>query len=260
MRYVQGAGIDEPLAESSSAGADYYNADGLGSVTSLADGSGTPQATFVYGAFGVLKSSTGSLANEYRYTAREYDQDTGLYYYRARYYESATGRFLNEDPIGFQGGEYNFYQFVRDNPITLIDPSGLAPCDKADRKCLNSFIATVQHLFPGSTYDENANTMTVPAGYTDVIGKLRSQGYVDGITNYAWNISDHAGGHEFRTLSTAFHFKVKYPAPGGGKCQLDDFHIDNINPITDPIGHFIEFLQYHGFPVGNPFGFPGWYM
>jgi len=52
-RYVQGAGIDEPLAQAKSS-LSYFSADGLGSVTSLEDASGTPQATFVYGAFGVV--------------------------------------------------------------------------------------------------------------------------------------------------------------------------------------------------------------
>jgi len=101
-RYVQGAGIDEPLAQSRS-GLSYYNADGLGSITSLTDSTGTPTATFVYGAFGVLNSSTGSAANSYRYTAREYDPETGLYYYRARYYDTQVGRFLSEDPMQFKG-------------------------------------------------------------------------------------------------------------------------------------------------------------
>ena len=111
------------LAQSRS-GLSYYNADGLGSVTSLTDSSGAPTATFVYGAFGVLNSSTGTTANSYRYTAREYDAETGLYYYRARYYDSSAGRFINEDPIGFIGGA-NFFRYVGNSPLVLIDPTGL---------------------------------------------------------------------------------------------------------------------------------------
>ncbi len=103
---MQGAGIDEPLAQIAT-GLNYYQADGLGSITSMTDSTGTPAATFVCGAFGVLNSSTGSVANSYRYTAREYDQDTGLYYYRARYYDSASGRFINENPALFYGGSAN---------------------------------------------------------------------------------------------------------------------------------------------------------
>ncbi|HWR17668.1 MAG TPA: RHS repeat-associated core domain-containing protein, partial [Terriglobales bacterium] len=95
-RFVQGAGIDEPLAQSRS-GLNFYHADGLGSVTSMTDGAGLPSATYVYGAFGTLASSSGTVANPYRYTAREYDPETGLYYYRARYYDPTIGRFLSED-------------------------------------------------------------------------------------------------------------------------------------------------------------------
>jgi RHS repeat-associated protein len=51
-------------------------------------------------------------------------KETGLYYYRARYYDSSVGRFLGEDPISFQGGT-NFYVYVRNNPTNFIDPYGL---------------------------------------------------------------------------------------------------------------------------------------
>ena len=122
-RYVQGAGIDEPLAQSGSA-LSYYDGDGLGSITSLTDATGTPAATFVYGAFGVLSSSSGTTANSYRYTAREYDQETGLYYYRARYYEPIVGRFLNEDEIGIDEGT-DLYPYVGNSPATFRDPLGL---------------------------------------------------------------------------------------------------------------------------------------
>ncbi|WP_353933154.1 RHS repeat-associated core domain-containing protein [Okeanomitos corallinicola] len=46
------------------------------------------------------------------FTGREFDQEIGLYYYRARYYDQATGRFLSEDPIGFDGGDSNFYRII----------------------------------------------------------------------------------------------------------------------------------------------------
>jgi RHS repeat-associated protein len=58
------------------------------------------------------------------YTGREWDPETGLYYYRARYYDPKAGRFISEDPIGFGGG-VNFYGYVENSPVDLIDPSGL---------------------------------------------------------------------------------------------------------------------------------------
>ena len=58
------------------------------------------------------------------FTGREWDPETGLHYYRARYYDPKSGRFLSEDPIGFQGG-INFYAYVDNNPVNFFDPTGL---------------------------------------------------------------------------------------------------------------------------------------
>jgi RHS repeat-associated protein len=58
------------------------------------------------------------------YTGREWDPETGLYYYRARYYDPKVGRFISEDPIGFAGG-VNFYGYVWGRPTGLVDPFGL---------------------------------------------------------------------------------------------------------------------------------------
>src|SRR5206468_103565 len=69
-------------------------------------------------------ASTGSFANTVQYTGRNYDSETGLRYYRARYYSSDLGRFLSEDPTRFDGA-INFYIYVGNNPIDHVDPSGL---------------------------------------------------------------------------------------------------------------------------------------
>lgn len=58
------------------------------------------------------------------YTAREFDPETNLYFYRARFYDPATGRFLSEDPIGFTAG-IDFYSYVSNDSTNLIDPKGL---------------------------------------------------------------------------------------------------------------------------------------
>jgi hypothetical protein len=62
-RFAQGQNIDEPLAESTSSGIDYYEADGLGSITSLTNGVGTVAQSYTYDSFGKTTHSTGSLAN-----------------------------------------------------------------------------------------------------------------------------------------------------------------------------------------------------
>jgi RHS repeat-associated protein len=59
-----------------------------------------------------------------KYTGREYDPNTGLYYYRARYYDPTIGRFISEDPLGFGAG-INFYAYAGNNPVNFNDPMGL---------------------------------------------------------------------------------------------------------------------------------------
>jgi RHS repeat-associated protein len=104
----------------------YYEADGLGSITSMSNSSGQLTQTYTYDSFGGITASTGSLVNPFRFTGREFDSETGLYFYRARYYDPAAGRFLSEDPIEFRGG-VNFYRYVSNGPTNLTDPLGLGP-------------------------------------------------------------------------------------------------------------------------------------
>ena len=122
-RYTQTLSFDDPLAELRSGTTTYYQADGTKSITSLTDSASTIAATYAYDAFGNLSSSTGSLTNPFRYTGREFDSETGLYYYRTRYYDSGIGRFESEDLIRFKGG-INFYPYVRNRPVTFGDPMG----------------------------------------------------------------------------------------------------------------------------------------
>jgi len=104
-RYTQTTDkIDEPVAMLRSGATSYYEADGLGSITSLSSTAGALAQTYTFDSFGKQTASSGSLTNPFRYTAREFDAETSLYNYRARYYDPNPGRFLSEDPIKFQGG------------------------------------------------------------------------------------------------------------------------------------------------------------
>jgi RHS repeat-associated protein len=125
-RYAQSQNIDEPLAMLRSSTTSYYNADGLGSVTSLTNYSGATAQAYTYDSFGNMTGSSGSLTNPFQYTGREKDSETGLYYYRARYYDPTVSKFISEDPSGFDGG-INFYNYSNNGPTNLIDPYGLQP-------------------------------------------------------------------------------------------------------------------------------------
>lgn len=127
-RYTQSENTDEPLSELRSTATTYYDADGLGTVTSLTDSSGTIARTYEYDAFGNLSGSTGTLVNPFQYTAREFDSETGLRFHRARYYDASSGRFISEDPARFSSRQVNFYSYVGNSPIINFDPTGLALC------------------------------------------------------------------------------------------------------------------------------------
>jgi RHS repeat-associated protein len=126
-RYAQTTNIDEPLAMSRAGATSYYDADGLGSITSLSNGAGSLAQTYTYDSFGKITASTGSLTNPFRYTGREFDTETNLYFYRARYYDPTTGRFLSEDPMEFAAGDVNLYRYAYNNAENRTDPTGFWP-------------------------------------------------------------------------------------------------------------------------------------
>ena len=124
-RYSQGALIDEPLSVLRGGTTNYYQADAIGTVTSLSNSIGGLANTYTYDAFGRLTASTGTVTNPFLFTGREWDNETGLYYYRARLYDAATGRFLSEDQLRFGSGSSDFYPYVSNRPLNNSDPSGL---------------------------------------------------------------------------------------------------------------------------------------
>ena len=75
-----------------------------------------------------MRSQSGSIFNPWLFTGRQFDQESGLYFYRNRYYEPRAGRFITRDPIGIVGG-INLYGYVKNNPIDWFDPFGLKPGD-----------------------------------------------------------------------------------------------------------------------------------
>jgi RHS repeat-associated protein len=123
---VHGPGIDEPLARGSSAGLiRFYHLDGLGSLVKMTDTGGNVEGSRSYDSFGQAPTAPSS---GYAFTSREWDSESGLYYYRARYYDPQLGRFISEDPVDYGNG-LTGYAYVLSNPANLVDPSGLTAQD-----------------------------------------------------------------------------------------------------------------------------------
>ena len=125
-RYMHGDAVDQPLARyRPGEGTAWYLADHLGSVRAIANSSGNIIDRITYDSFGgiVLETSPAS-GDRIKFTGREWDAEAGLYYYRSRMYDPASGRFLSEDQLGFAAGDVNLNRFVGNMPGKYTDPSG----------------------------------------------------------------------------------------------------------------------------------------
>jgi RHS repeat-associated protein len=127
-RHIHGPGIDEPLFTETDGKLFFNLADGVSSILGLTDQAGNTIQRYDYSAFGSAEMPSGpDIAHAYRFTGREFDSETGLYYYRARYYNAESGRFIAEDPLTGQSyipQTLNKYSYVVNNPLRYIDPNG----------------------------------------------------------------------------------------------------------------------------------------
>ncbi len=130
--YVHGAALDELLMKVDQRSAVYYHADGLGCTVALTSSTGALIESYSYDAFGAatVRNAHGvvvdgsPVSNRFLFTGREWLQEAGIYDYRNRVYSAQLGRFLQSDPIRFQGGDVNIYRYVGNRVMVWIDPLG----------------------------------------------------------------------------------------------------------------------------------------
>ena len=122
-----GACVDEPVCMIDVAANNavyYYHFDGVGSVVALSGSNGDSVQSYEYSIYGQVAAEDPNHPNPYMFTGRRFDIETGLYYYRARYYNPHIGRFMQTDPVGYDDG-INWYLYCGNNP-GRVDPSGLS--------------------------------------------------------------------------------------------------------------------------------------
>jgi len=129
-RYFRGDAFDQLFARLDNDGSTlspfWYLSDHLGSIRDIVDGSGTLKDAIKYDSFGNITEETDpSFGGRYGWTGREIDKEIDLQFNRARYYDPTIGRWISQDPLGFDAGDSNLYRYVKNQPGTNVDPSGL---------------------------------------------------------------------------------------------------------------------------------------
>ena len=130
-RYLKGPQVDqlfvdEQVSHGSYLGNFWALADQLGTVRDMVDDNGVSQAHLLYNAYGGINNASGPhipTGDFLAFTGREWDKESGRYYYRARYYDPATGDFISQDSLGL-GPDTNPYRYVANGPTDGTDPSG----------------------------------------------------------------------------------------------------------------------------------------
>lgn len=131
-----------------------YHHNAVGSTVAVTDQSQAMVNKYAYDAFGAVANQVEAIPQPFTYVGQfgVMREPNGFYYMKARYYDPNVGRFVSEDPIGFEGGDVNVSAYVQNNPINLVDPDGLM----ASRKNLLELNRRVQGLREGSNQMANA--------------------------------------------------------------------------------------------------------
>ncbi|UCE65571.1 MAG: RHS repeat-associated core domain-containing protein [Candidatus Zixiibacteriota bacterium] len=181
-----------------------------------------------YDSFGNIVADSGSvIADDVTYTGREHESALGIYFYRARYYDPLTGRFITLDPIDYFAGDVNLYRYVFNNPIQFkdglglridwIDPLSNPPKDFvfANQVVVENLIALNQAIIDQG-YPDDSFTIRITGGdrYLDADNIIRSV-----TNNYPINNSESESMHLREFGAGAADFALE------GICEADKMEV-----------------------------------
>jgi RHS repeat-associated protein len=103
-----------------------YHFDAIGNTIAITDNSQQVVNAYAYTPFGIITNKQEAISQPFAFVGQHgvMTEPNGLYYMRARYFDPHTGRFISQDPLGFDGGDVNLYIYAQNNPIIYTDPNG----------------------------------------------------------------------------------------------------------------------------------------
>ena len=154
--------VDTTKESNAETGRIYYLKNSHGDVIGQMDENGNVLTSYAYNAFGeqvsavAIQGGQKSTANRFLYAGEQYDETSGLYYLRARHYDSKAGRFTQEDT--YLGDGRNLYAYVHSNPLKYVDPTGHATQANADG---DTNLLNDEKVYDGGKVSQSGNAKTI---------------------------------------------------------------------------------------------------